>query len=332
LTAAPRLGDEQVAALFAAFAARTGWRVGEPGGDDDEGGKLAIETAIETAELRISYAYLGEAGTFLVGRIANPSLGLGLAVTPSSSLRHVFFKDVEVDITAWDRAHHVVARSASQAIPVLQAIVPALMRAQRLGTLARWSDDELVFEVPSSMIDESVLAGMAADLTAVALAVIAAERTVAPPPTVTVDLGAWQRLATWLRGRLTAGDLSIDGTLDAAPVSVGLTWDEDHHPTRVVVTVGDPDIASADLRAITISLPRPARDVLGNVGAEKIVDMVTRWSTEIADLRVIDGVASAAFAVPEGDAPVIDAARVRELVEALRAVLVALDPGTGPYR
>ena len=332
LTAAPRLGDEQVAAMFAAFAARNRWRGSDPEALDDSGGQFSIETAIEAAHLHITYAYRGEAGTFLVSRVANPSLGLGLAVTPSSSLRHVFFKDVEVDISSWDRAHHVVARSAAQAIPVLRAIVPALMRAQSLGTLVRWTDDELVFELPSSMIDDSVLTGIAADLAAVSHATLAAERTVTPPPAITVDLEAWQRLSTWLHGRLTAGDLSIDGTLDAAPVSIGLTWDEDDHPTSVVVAVGDPDAASADLRSITLSLPRPARDVLGNVGAEKIVDLVTRWSTEIVDLRVVDGVASAALAVPEGAAPAIDATRVRELVEALRAVLVALDPGAGPYR
>ena len=83
---------------------------------------------------------------------------------------------------------------------------------------------------------------------------------------------------------------------------------------------------------VALSLPRPARDVLGNVGAEAIVELVTRWSTDIFDLRVVDGVASAAITVPEGSAPVIDAARVHELTLALRAVLVALDPGTGPYR
>jgi len=333
LTAAPRLGGEQVAAQLAAFAARTGWRAGDLDGDDVGGGDpLSIATAIGAAEVRISYAYRGEHGTFLVGRVANPSLGLGLGVTPSSSLRHAFFKDVEVDISAWDRAHHVVARSAPQAIPVLRAIVPTLMGAQQLGVLVRWTDDELVFERPVSAIDETVLAGIAADLSSIALAVVAAERTVAPPPAVAVDLGAWRDLATWLRGRLTTGELSIDGTLDAAPVSIGLAWDEDDHPARVLVSVGDPQAASADLRTITLSLPRPARDVLGNVGAEPLVELVTRWSTEIADLRVIDGVASAWFPVPDGKPPVIDAARVRELVLGLRAVLVALEPGTGPYR
>jgi len=332
LTAAPRLGDEQVAGLLAAFGARHGWRSADPDSEEERGRQLSIEKAFDAADLRISYAYLGEAGTFLIARIANPSLGLGLAVSPSSSLRHMFFADVEVDISAWDRAHHVIARSSAQAIPVLKAIVPALMRAPGLGTLVRWTDDELVFEVPCPLVDDNVLLAMARDLEVIANAVIAAERTVAPPPAVTIELAAWQNLATWLRGRLTTGDLSVEGTLDAAPVSIGLTWDDEDRPTRVVVAVGDPDAAGADLRAITISLPQPARDVLGNVGAEKIVDLVTRWSTEILDLRVIDGVASAAFAVPEGAAPVIDAARVRGLVEQLRAVLVALDPGAGPYR
>ena len=48
--------------------------------------------------------------------------------------------------------------------------------------------------------------------------------------------------------------------------------------------------------------------------------------------RATDGVASAHLQLPPGDRPAADAARVRELVAALRAVLVALDPAAAPYR
>jgi hypothetical protein len=49
---------------------------------------------------------------------------------------------------------------------------------------------------------------------------------------------------------------------------------------------------------------------------------------EFRDLHVNDRVASASLAIDGA----VEAARVREHVEALRAVLVAIDPGVSPYR
>ena len=75
LEAAPRLGDERIATLFAAFAARNGWSGGEPGAAD-----FAIERDLRGIDLRIGYAYRGEQGTFLVASVHMRSLGLGLSV------------------------------------------------------------------------------------------------------------------------------------------------------------------------------------------------------------------------------------------------------------
>jgi hypothetical protein len=333
LTQAPRLGEEQVAAAFASFARSGPWRLGDQGADSEHPnhGGIAIERMLEEGELRIAYAYRGADGTFLTARICHPPIGLGLDVSPSS-VRDVFFKDVEVDIAEWDRAHHVVARTAKQAIPFLRGIVPTLLDAEGLGTLVRWSDDEVVFERPVSAVEESDLEWMASDLSVVASVVLAAQRTIAPPPGVTVDLAAWQDLATRLAGRLVVGDLSIDGVLDGVPVHVGLAWDDENRPLRVYASVGDPEAASAKLRGLVLSLPHPATDVVGNVDAEPILEQVRQWPAEIADLRVIEGIASASNVLAPGELPVVDAARARELLFALRSVLVALEPGAGPYR
>jgi hypothetical protein len=72
--------------------------------------------------------------------------------------------------------------------------------------------------------------------------------------------------------------------------------------------------------------------VLAAPSASQLVELVTRWPEAASELRVADGVASALLRLPAGDPPAADAARVREHVAALRAVLVALDPGRGPYR
>jgi hypothetical protein len=335
LAAAPRLGDERVATLFARFAASAGWRGGaidDDGEDARLAGQFSIERDVDDSELRIAYAYRGEEGTFVVSRISHPPLGLDLAVTPSSSLRHVFFKDVEVDIAVWDRAHHVNARAADQAIPPLRAIVPTLMRSGRLGSLVRWDDDAIVFERPIAGLEEPDLAVLSHELIQLATVITGARHTIAPPAGIAVDLDAWQRLAKWLDGRFTVGDLSIDGTLDHAPVTAALEW-IDGQPKCVRATLGDPEAASAELRAIAISLAHPASDVLhAEPAIERLVERVSAWPPELVELRVTDGVASAAYVIPAGDPPVVETSRVRELIEALRGVLVALDPGAGPYR
>lgn len=328
LVAPPRLGDEQIAAIFAAFAAANDW-AGENEAPIE--GDFAIRREVAGCDLLIEYAYRGADGTYLVSKVIPPRLGLGLHVRPSSSLRHVFFADVEVDIAAWDRAHHVIARSPAQAIPFLREVAAALMKVDRLGPLARWTDDELVFERPISAVDKDELATTAALLEMLAFSIAAALPAITPPPDVTVDVLAWKQLAHKLDATLALGDLALDGKIDGLPIDANLVWREGD-PTLVRVAVGDPDAASAQLRQLDISLVRPAADVLQANAAERLVELVTRWPLDLANLRVRDGVASAELVLPEAARPVVDAERVRELVHALRAVLLALDPGAGPYR
>lgn len=329
LAVAPRLADKRVTAIFERFAEHRGWHR-STGEDDGLEGNPLFERDDGDSVLQIGYAYRGEEGTFLVGQVLHPALGLALAISPSSALRHVFFKDIEIDIDAWDRAHHVAAREALQAIPFLKAAVPSVVTALRaLGTLVRWSDDRIVFERRVVDVEEHDLAAIEASLHLVATAIAAAEGTIPPPPDIVVDVPAWKQLAARWRGKLTVGDLSIEGTLDTTPVELGVVWPVDGRPLCVRAHVGDPAAASGETRAIAMSLARPASDALRTTGAERLVELLVGWPNEIVDLVVSDGVVSASLELTDG---VADAARARELVESLRSVLAALDPAAGPYR
>ena len=326
LESAPRLGDERIAKLFAQFAGKVGWRGGEPEPDD-----FAIEKDIGEAHVRIAYAYRGEAGTVLVASVHMPSLGLGLSVAPASSLRHVFFRDVEVDIAVWDRAHHVKARYPAQAIPFLKAVVPVLMQSAQLGPMVRWGDTEVVFERQVASVEESELAVAAAQLELICVTFANRLDAIAPPPSVVADLAAWGSLAEWLHGTLALGDLGITGKLEGALVDLGLGWLGDK-PASINVAIGDPAESTEDIKKVVMRLPRPASDILGVNAAERLVELITRWSSDVVNLEVENGVVSAALLLPAGDPPVADAARVRELVGNLRAVLAALLPDATPYR
>lgn len=338
LAAPPRLADERVGAVFARFAGAHGWRGYRLGDDDPDDARVAVERELGAETLRLTYAYR-EDGTFLVAQIATPSLGLGLSVTPSSTLRHVFWKDIEVGIPAWDRDHLVVARFPEQTIPVLEAVVPTLVKLPVLGTLARWTDDVMVFESSLPSVDNADLIAAGTALTAVASALAAARFRIAPPPNLAVELPAWQALAHSLGAELGLGDLSIAGKLGHVPVTAHLEFDRDDRTraVAVVASAGDPEHASAAARAIRIELARPAADALGSTQlAEAVVAQLTRWSTDIVDLRVADAVATARLpiAAPTEAEPrvAVSAERVKELIHDLAGVLAAIDPGAGPYR
>ncbi len=332
LTEAPRLGDERIATLFASFAAKYGWKGGDPAADVDDppAGQFSIERECGDSLIRIAYDYRGEDGTYLVARVEHPTLGLALSVSPSSTMRHVFWKDVEVDISAWDRAHHVVARSGAQAVPFLREVVPALVTARWLGSMLRWSDTEMVWQVPASTLGINDLATMDADLSRIAAAIAGAQTKIAPPSNISCDVDAWRSLAARCKGHLAYGDMSISGTYDGVPVAITPQWHQGTM-TSLRVAYGDPELCGAELRAVELTLAKPAHDVLGRDVAEALVDTLTRWPTDIVNLRVTDGVAGATLLVA-GSPPVLDAARAKELVEMLRNVLAALSPGSGPYR
>ncbi len=336
LTQTPRLADERIAATFARFAGTRDWQGQRLGDQDDDDARLAIERDCGSSSLRLTYAYRDD-GTFLVSRIATPSLGLGLSVTPSSALRHVFWKDIEVEIATWDRDHYVTARSADQTIPALKAVVPTLTRLTALGTLIRWTDDAMVYERAVSNVEEEDLASCESALEAIAAVIDVARLAVTPPPEIAIELAAWRELAHSLGGELGIGDLSIEGKLGHVPVTVGLVFDsDDHHPVALVAAAGDPEHASAAARAIKLELARPATDALASTQLnEVVVDQLTRWPTDVTELRVEDGVATARWRIPAvapGQLPEVNAARAKDLVHGLAAVLTALDPGAGPYR
>ena len=116
------------------------------------------------------------------------------------------------------------------------------------------------------------------------------------------------------------------------PVALGLVFDadNDHRPVALYAAAGEPEQASAAARAIKLVLANPAADALGSTQlGEAVVEQLTRWPREVVDLHVEDGAASARLQLDAGS---VEAARAKQLVQGLVAVLAALDPGAGPYR
>jgi len=327
MQSAPLLADERTTAVFARFAATRGWPAPE-----DAGHGPAVHREVGDHQLSLAHAYRGEDGTFIVATIETPSLGLRLSVTPAKGLRQVFFHDVEIDIADFDRAHHVTARSADQVIPILRAVAPVLATATaKLGRFVRWTDDGIEFERQVTSVEEADLGMMATGLLELGAAIGVAASEVAPPADVDVDLYAWRALARHLHGKESLGDLSIHGRIDALPVSLGLEWDADDRPLAIRVHVGDPTLASDATRSLALTIASPSTDSAPGLGDN--LDATARiraFPADIVRLDIADGIASASWVIPSPAR--VDATRVRELVEALHALLGALDTTRTPYR
>jgi hypothetical protein len=186
----------------------------------------------------------------------------------------------------------------------------------------------MLFERPVATLEHKHLEETAGVLEHLDAAIEGATVKILPPPGLATDLPAWYRLADKWSGRLTVGELAIEGELDRVRVEVDLVWDGER-PVAVRAHVGSPDQASGALRAITMSLPRPAADSLGEPAAASLVEKLIDWPKEIYDLKVVDGVASASWAITNA---AVDASQVQDLVGKLRTILAVLDPGAGPYR
>ncbi|MCX5745633.1 MAG: hypothetical protein NT062_24420 [Proteobacteria bacterium] len=305
----PQVADARIVATFASVARANGWRLTDG---------PSIEADVGGCVLSLAYLYEGATGEAIVAQLAHPSLGLGLVVTPGSAVRHAFFHDLEVDVAAWDRDHHVIARSEVQALPFLKQVVPALQRVAG-ATFVHWDDDAIVFHRPIAAIEASDLTALGDAVAPLAHAIEAATNLIAPP--IATDLDAWRALARAVDGTLVVGDLMIVGE----EASIALRWDAMQRPIGVRVTAGDPERASELLRAVAIDLPAPALDAgLGSL-PDGVADLLAAWPLDVANLHVGGGVASAELSAIAPD-------RARELLAQLRALLALLDPGAGPYR
>ena len=305
----PDLADERIHAVFSAVVGTRGWR-------DAAGDVPTLILEVDGLALSVAYAYRGREGTFLISRVTYPRLGLGLSVAPSSPVREALSLDIEVGVKAWDRTHHVDARSAEQTLPFLEEVVPDLMRASNLGKIASWGDEAIVFEQGLTSIDAKALLIHLGEVEGAAGSIARARGKIVPP--LDVDVAAWDELARWLDGTFTIGDLSVEGVLAHQPVAVGVEWDE-ARPARLRARIG----AAKALHDVELSLATPAAEA--SRAPPPIAPQLARWPADWIDLRIADGVASAA-------ATVIDAAQARALVEALAGIMAALGPAQGPYR
>ncbi|MEO8703017.1 MAG: hypothetical protein ABI867_23425 [Kofleriaceae bacterium] len=314
---APEPGTHRIQPVFAAFAEAHGWTLVDRSSSDEPDGSLLRPIATRdlgqrTYELAFAFA---ASGTLAVARARYPGLGLALDVEPSTPLRELFTRDLEADHAAWDRNHHVEARFAEQTEPFLRAVVPAIASATTLGSIARWTDDEIVFTRPARGIEVDDLVRMAGELAHVIDVIAAAERT--PPPDLAFDHEAWRLLATDFAGTLCLGDISITGVFEGCAVRVGVAWDGDR--TRgIQATVRPPPGATS---YVEVQLEHPvSAPADATHGAE-----FARWPTDVRELSIVGGVATASRPLASG---VVGA---RELVELLVRALGGLVT-TAPYR
>ncbi len=326
----PRIADAASSEQFREAAAQRPDATLE---DDDR----ALTTEVDDVHVTVAYAYRQD-GDAYVATLAYPTLGLDLRVAPSSALRHLFITDLEVDVAAWDRSHYADARFAEQAIPFMKAVIPGwptwpqTTTDDRKGTLVRWNDTELVFELPIARVVAGEVVAAFDRFVRLARQLTQARAQITPPPGLVIHADTWTALAAELEGHFSIGDLALAGSIGGLPCEVVWTRADDGSDV-FAVAVGQSDLAAPDVAAIEFEVAVPARFSAAPKVPDAVALQLTQWPLDVQKLQVAGGIARARLVVRRETSPVtVEARRIRELLEGLRAVLATLAQTAGPYR
>ncbi len=213
--APPAVGGERLTEVWQKVAAEVGLAF--------EGERLAGHLRGTLVVLRREAR--GKDGTFLVGELGYPSLGLGLEVRPFTLWSwSALTGGGRLKLgREWDAAHRAHARDPVQARAFL---------APLLGTLLPLVSEELSDERARVVRQDGgreveALRAFARDVLALA-AVLGEGRAPVPPPGPFAHadmLDSWSRLAAHVEGRLCTGDMSVEGALAGGRVRVATVWD-----------------------------------------------------------------------------------------------------------
>jgi hypothetical protein len=339
-TFVPQVADARVVAMFERVAQRVGVELVTALDDSGTLERPALVQARGDVTLHVGFTNRPKVaestqrpGSFVVGRIRYPRLGLQLRVHASSFMRELVATDIEVDDKGWDSSHRVAGRDPAQ----IRAFLQPLVRMNQLRQVTRWDDQELVVERSAAALTEEQLAALFTELEAAAEELQSARAQVRPPSGLTIDLDAWRELARRLDGLLVVGDLSIEGRLDGLPCECWLAFDDAGAPLVMNLEVGDPERASAALKEVRfqVTAPRKQASAIELVGAEgrtttreRVAALLATWPDDVIELDVGGGVARACLPI----ASAVDAQRMLAAMRALRALLAACDESAGPYR
>ncbi len=330
---APLLGDERTQLLFdAAMRRAPGWTVDAP--DEAPGEAAAAKTIVDGVTARVAHVESRATGGLLVTEIHPPDLGMQLSVTPGSTVRHLFWRDIEIGDDGWDEDHVVRARLPVQAVAFLRVTVPALKGARALGTLMRVDDHGARFERPVAGATTEVIRVAMDEAAALARVFARARQAIPAPDDVSTDLAAWHEVAKTLGGDLGRGNLRVEGTLDGAPAAIALRWRDDGTPRDLRVEVGDAATASAATAALQLELASPANQALDVNVPPALTELLLRWPDDHVDLTVAHGAVAASLRLGTAadGRPHASAEAALALTRRLRGLLAALAPAAGPFR
>ena len=321
VTVAPVLGGDHVRTELARFVeAHPRWSVIE---SVRRSYLAAIESRVGDTTLTVAYASSPEWPSRLVARLDYPWLGLALDVVAKQA--SLLSRDIQVELPEWDRAHHVEARDAEQALAFLRLVVP-LLHAYAWARLARWDDGELALfvEAPATAFDQQQIRRLASILEPLAHAIESARNAIPPPSFVTYDPAAWHELARWLGTTPKPGDLTIEGTRDGAHVLAVLRWKRRRvEGVRVIVSRG----ATFKYGPPSRVFEHPAAD--RDPALQEVADLVGMWPADFGELWLHEHYVAGNLDV----ANALDATRVRALIDLLLDVRARLwGTSTGPYR
>lgn len=311
--ALPTIGSERIAAIWAEAASETGLTL-----EDD-----ALRGEVTGVAVTIGRDHRGREGTFIVGELEYPPLGLDLSIQRGGRFDLLGRDDIEIGVSKWDRRHRVEARDAEQTRAFLLEVGGSLARFRTVVM----SDRTLRVEVKDAGTQPGPVRAITEAIVTLARALADARRRIPPPGAMTSDVQAWTRLAEELSGTLDHVRMEVRGTTGALPVVISTEWTKRGSPLLTALEVTTEVSVERSLRLLA-----PDFTVLGG-------DPGALASAEIQDLirRIGEHPASAITVAPNGvrvelPAPLTDFTAAVTRLRTMTQLVRALGPSAGPYR
>jgi hypothetical protein len=172
--------------------------------------------------LTITREHRGARGTFLVGRLRYPRLGIALDGGLATRFRRVRRGDLALGDPRWDRSHYLTGREAAQVLAFARALTPLPAMVAEIVAL---DDEELRTERRDAGQSAQTLTDFALRLLALART-IGPARDAIPAPRAMADLvGAWSSAAAELRGELLRTEMGITrAQVDGCAAHITTLW------------------------------------------------------------------------------------------------------------
>jgi hypothetical protein len=309
--APPAIGNERVRRVWQDAADRHGLSL-----SDD-----VLSGARGDVRVTVTREHRGDAGIFLVGRLAFPPLHLALDGGKRTGFRRILGGGEPLGAEAWDRVHYLTGREGPQVAAFARPLAPALAAL----ALADLDDEHMVVERRDAGQLARPLEGFVGDVVRIAERLPEARAAIPAPGALAEGEARWHELAKRLGTTLERARMSVSGDLAGLRAEITTQWGQDGRPEHTEVRLACAE-AIPERQHLTWR-----RDDGAPVNGERLPPDARAAVHFLAERSLALRIGELEVRA-DLEAPLVDPRPALVALEALERLRAALRTAHGPYR